>query len=208
MADRVTILQGHPDPAGGRFCHALAAAYSEGARAAGREVKLVEVAKLDFPLLRTAADFYDGAGPEGVRAAQEAILWADHLMIVYPLWFGCFPAQFHAFFEQAFRPGFALERAEGRSPKKLFVGKSARVVVTMGMPGWFYRWYFRAHSLKSLERNILGLTGVGPIRATLIGSVGSGAVGSAFDRDFPTSASAAARQRWLDRMRALGHEGR
>jgi hypothetical protein len=26
----------------------------------------------------------------------------------------------------------------------------------MGMPAAVYRWFYRAHSLKSLERNILG----------------------------------------------------
>ena len=38
-------------------------------------------------------------------------------------------------------------------------GKSARIVVTMGMPGFWYRWYFRAHSLRSLQRNILKFVG-------------------------------------------------
>ena len=41
----------------------------------------------------------------------------------------------------------------------------------MGMPAFVYRWYFRAHSLKSLERNVLGFCGIGPIRETLIGMV-------------------------------------
>jgi putative NADPH-quinone reductase len=55
--------------------------------------------------------------------------------------------------------------------KKLLTGKSARIVVTMGMPAFVYRWYFRAHSLKSLERNILSFCSIGPIRESLIGMV-------------------------------------
>ena len=35
-----------------------------------------------------------------------------------------------------------------------------------------YRWYFRAHSLKSLERNILGMVGIAPVHETLIGLTG------------------------------------
>lgn len=78
--------------------------------------------------------------------------------------------------------------------KKLLKGKSARIVVTMGMPAWMYRWYFGAHSLKSLERNILGFCGIGPIRETLVGLV--------------ESSGDAKHQKWLRRMRELGRRGR
>jgi putative NADPH-quinone reductase len=41
----------------------------------------------------------------------------------------------------------------------------------MGMPSLFYRLVYRAHSLKSLERNILAFVGFGPIRDTILGNV-------------------------------------
>jgi putative NADPH-quinone reductase len=208
MSKRVTILQAHPDPSGGHFGNALADAYAEGAQAAQHEVRRIEIAKLDFPLLRSAKDYYQGTVPEGVRSAQDDIRWADHLVIVYPLWFGHFPAVFHAFLEQTFRPGFALGSQQGLLPRKLLVGKSARIVVTMGMPGLLYRWYFRSHSLKSFERNILRFAGVRPIRTTLIGVLGSGAAGTSFERDFPTVIGVAARERWLEKLRLYGREGR
>ena len=208
MTRCITILPGHPDPRGGHFGNALADAYAEGARAAGSSVRCIEIARLDFPLLRSAEDFYQGAAPEGVRSAQDAVRWADHLLIAYPLWQGHFPAQFHAFLEQAFRPGFAVEGLQGRMPRKLFTGKSARIVVTMGMPAPFYRWYYGAHSLKSLERNILRFSGVGPIRTTLIGLLGAGGEAGALEQDFPKMTGAAARRRWLEKLRLLGREGR
>ena len=70
------------------------------------------------------------------------------------------------------RPGFAFHRDE-QNPfgKKALGGRSARIVVTMGMPALLYRWYFRAHSVKSLERNILGFVGIAPVHETLIGLV-------------------------------------
>ncbi|MNL77059.1 hypothetical protein D3C87_2031420 [compost metagenome] len=39
------------------------------------------------------------------------------------------------------------------------------------MPALVYRWYFRAHSVKSLERNILGFVGIAPVHETLVGGV-------------------------------------
>ena len=83
------------------------------------------------------------------------------------------PALLKGFLEQVARPGFAFER-EGSSTaftKKALTGRSARIVVTLGMPALVYRWYFRAHSIKSLERNILGFTGIKPVHETLIGSI-------------------------------------
>ena len=80
------------------------------------------------------------------------------------------PALLKGFFEQVFRYGFAMTSgADDKMPKGLLKGKSARIVVTMGMPAIIYRWYFGAHSLKSLERNILKLSGIGPIKESLIG---------------------------------------
>jgi putative NADPH-quinone reductase len=57
MGKRFTIFQGHPDPDRQHLGYALAVAYADGARTAGHEVRLIEVARLDFPCLRSKADF-------------------------------------------------------------------------------------------------------------------------------------------------------
>jgi putative NADPH-quinone reductase len=194
MQRRITILQGHPDPAPDRFCRALMQAYVEGARAAGHEVRIVDITALDFPVLRTREDWEHGALPSGLADAQQAIAWAEHLVLCFPLWLGGMPALMKAFLEQVARPGFAFARAEGElTGRKLLTGRSARIVVTMGMPAIVYRAWFGAHSLKSLERNILGFVGIGPIRETLIGMVESG--------------GDPAHAKWLAKLRALGARG-
>lgn len=173
MVRKITIIQGHPDPAGGHFCHALADSYAQGAQSAGHEVVRIEVAKLDFPVLRTKQDFYGSAPPASLKPAQDAIAAAAHLVIIYPLWLGEMPALLKAFFEQTFRPGFAFEYVNPLRGqwKKLLKGKSARIIVTMGMPAVVYRWWFSAHGLRALERNILAFCGVAPARETLIGRI-------------------------------------
>jgi putative NADPH-quinone reductase len=172
VSRRILIIQGHPDPQPIHFCHALADAYAAGATEAGHEVRRVTVAQPEFPLLRTKEDWEHGAPPTSIRACQDDIGWSELLLIVYPLWLGSMPALLKGFLEQAFRPGFAIGKGEsGALWKKLLKGRRARIVVTMGMPALIYRWYFGAHSLKSLERNILGFCGVGPIRESLVGLV-------------------------------------
>ena len=139
MASRIAIIQGHPDTAPQRFCRALADAYAEGATRAGHEVRRIDVAAIDFPLVRTQAQFERGSPPAAIAAAQETLRWANHWVIVYPLWLGDAPALFKAFIEQTFRPGFALRYREGQLPEGLLKGKSARVIVTMAMPAFVYR---------------------------------------------------------------------
>ncbi|MDA4844135.1 NAD(P)H-dependent oxidoreductase [Hoeflea poritis] len=188
---KIAIIQGHPDPAENRLCHALGEAYADGARDAGHAVTTIAVGQLQFPLLRSQAEWDTGADgtPEGLRDAQGNCLEADHLVIIYPLWLGTMPALLKGFLEQVLRPGVVMSQGEG-FPKAQLKGKSARIVVTMGMPALAYRYYFMAHSLKSLQRNILGFVGIKPIRSTLFGMV--------------EQASDAKRQAWFDKMRKLG----
>ena len=174
MKRRILVLDGHPDPLGEHFVHGLATAYRESALAAGHAVRAIAIAALDFPLLRSPGEFQRGRPPGAIVSAQADIEWANHLAIFYPLWLGSMPALTKAFFEQALRPGFAFGPAGGRGlPTQKLKGRSARVVVTMGMPTFFYRWYYRAHSLKSFERNILHFCGIRPVRATVVGMVES-----------------------------------
>lgn len=191
MTRHITILQGHPDVQNRHFGHALADSYTEGAKAAGHEVRLITVAELEFSLLRSQEDYESGQAPDTLRQAQEDIAWADHLVIFYPLWLGTMPALLKAFLEQVLRPGFAYRYPEaGKGFEKLLSGKSVRIVVTMGMPAFFYRWYFGAHGLKNLRRNILGFCGFRPIHESLIGMV---------EGEKPER-----RERWLKRMQRLG----
>jgi putative NADPH-quinone reductase len=193
MTQRICLIQGHPDRNPQHFGHALAQAYVEGARSAGHEVRTVTVAELDFPILRDPADFPD-APPTDIAAAQALISWSSHVVIIFPLWLGDMPALLKGFFEQTLRPGFAMPKDGAGGPwTGMLKGRSARIIVTMGMPGFFYRWFYRAHSLKSLARNILLFVGIRPVRSTVIGLV---------------EQNAARRERWLARIAALGRSGR
>lgn len=192
---RILLLQAHPDPAGGHLCHALAAAYAEGARAAGHEVRIVDIAHVDVPLLRSQKAWEHEPVPPSLAPAQQDIAWAGHLVFFFPLWLGDMPALLKAFLEQVARPGFAFGASERNAfTAKGLKGRSARVVVTMGMPAFVYRWFFAAHSLRSLERNVLHFVGIAPVRTTLVGGAGK--------------VPPARAQAWFERMRRLGRSAR
>ena len=192
MFKRILIIQAHPDSSAPHLCHALAASYAKGAEAAGHVVRHVTLATLDFPLLRSQNDWEHGTVPASLKPAQDDIGWAEHIVFFFPLWLGDMPALLKGFLEQVARPGFAILREPGGKPggEKGLTGRSARMVVTMGMPAVVYRWYFRAHSVKSLKRNVLGFVGIAPVHETLIGMTG----------DMKPDAVA----KWLDKLERLG----
>jgi putative NADPH-quinone reductase len=191
---RILIIQGHPDALEPHLCDALADAYANGAQHAGHEVRRVDVARISFPLLSSQREWKSGALPDSLTTAQQDILWANHIVLFFPLWLGGMPALVRGFLEQVLRPDFAFGPSAKSKPyaNKKLTGRTARVVVTMGMPAMVYRWYFRAHSLKALERNILGFVGISPIRETLIGGVESLKENETND--------------WLEKLHRLGRE--
>lgn len=191
---RIVLINGHPDPRPERYGAALAAAYAEGAAKGGHEVRRIDVAACDLPLIRSRDAFMEEAGA-AVREWQAHIAWADHIVLIYPLWLGGPPALLKAWLEQVFRYGFALAApGEAKGVKGLLGGRSARVVVTMGMPAAFFRLVFFSHGLKAVTRGIFWISGVSPVRETVIGNVEGGRL--------------ADRIAWLMRMKALGQAGR
>ncbi len=191
MSKRIVIIQGHPDTSTTHFGHALAQAYEMGAQQAGHVIKTINVAQLDFKLLHSEQEFEAVSPDVDIQKAQETIMWAEHIVILYPLWLGDMPALLKGFLEQVLRPGFAMTSGESNNlPKKRLKGRTARIIITMGMPGFIYRWFYCAHTLKNLKRNILSFCGIKPIGDTLIGSI--------------ENLGEIKRHKWLQKMQALG----
>ncbi|WP_370339677.1 NAD(P)H-dependent oxidoreductase [Parvularcula marina] len=193
MADtkKICIIEGHPDPSPDRFSKALCHAYAEGAAKSGHELKHIRICDLDYGFLSSKEDFATEP-PEVIRVEREKIAWADHLVIAFPLWLGSMPAKLRAFFEQAARADFFITSSEDNKgwPTQLMKGKSARILVSMGMPGLVYRFMMDEGALKALERAMLGLSGFHPIRHDILGNIDGMS-----DED---------RQHWLDKVRHYG----
>jgi len=171
MSRRILILDGHPDPDPARYGHALAASYARGAAEMGHVVHRTNLADLDFPILQSREEWEEGPPPAAILALQDQLAWAEHIVILYPLWLGEMPARLKALLEQAFRPAFAFGGQTVSPGGGKLKGRTARVIVTMGMPAAAYRVFYLAHSLRSLKRNILALVGIFPVRDMIIGAV-------------------------------------
>ena len=195
MTRRILIVIGHPDPSPDRFCRVLAAAYASAAERAGPQIRRIDLATTELPRLRTAEEFEHAAVPEPLREAADAIAWAEHLVFVFPLWLGTMPALLKGFLEQTMRPGVAFQYPDnkGMLTKSLLRGRSARIVVTMGMPSVFYRLWFLNHGVAGMRRGILNFVGIRPVHETLLGPVGAGE---------------ARRLKWIRQIEELGKRAR
>ena len=189
---RIFLLNGHPDPAPERYCAALLESYAAGARRSGHEVRRLDLGTMDFPLIKSAAESDKGdVAPDALRV-QDALVWADHVVLVFPLWLDDQPALLRGLFEQVFRYGFVHENFD--TAKKRLEGKTAHTIVTMGVSKWNYLFKSRAYGVRGLETGIWKYLGIKPVRRTLIGSI--------------HSIDEAARKAWLAKLQNAGAEGR
>ena len=137
----ILVVKGHPDGSAPHLCHALGQTYAEAAEAAGHTVETIDLGQIEIAPLRSKVEWESTDIPEFAADGQAAITRADHIVFIYPLWLGTMPALLKAWLEHVFREGFAL-KVTANGWESFLKGKSARVVVTMGMPGMAYRLFF------------------------------------------------------------------
>ena len=187
---KVAILVGNP--LHDSYCEALGKAYQRGAESGGHQAEVFLLGRMNFDaILREGYRREQPLEPD-LAKARAAFAACDHVVIIFPLWCGDMPALLKGFFERILQADLlAVQKSGGKASWKMFKGKSARIVMTMGMPGWFYRWYFGAHALKLLKRNILQFIGIKPVRSTVYGMI--------------EAVSDDTRKQWLREVEAMGH---
>ncbi len=186
---KILIINGHPDKKS--FCFALAESYKKGADINGTECKLVHLIDLKFnPILTFGYRVVSDLEPDLLKI-QNDILQADHLVFVYPTWWGTYPALLKGFIDRVFLPNFAFKYHKN-SPywDKLLKEKTARLIVTMDAPKWYYWMMYRSPGHNSMKRAILEFCGIKPVKITSFAPL--------------KSSSDLERKKWIDEVEALG----
>lgn len=200
-ARRIWVVDGHP--LAGSLGSALASSYSAGARQAGHEVRETHLRDLNFTISPA-----EGPLEPDLAVAQDSLQWCDHVVVVYPNWWGTYPALFKAFLDRMLLPGFAFEMQD-RGWKGLLGGRSAQIITTMDTPFWVYRWILGAPGIRAMGRATFGFCGIKPVHVKLLGPVHDSTpsqrtrwleqvfqMGQSVDADFRTS-PAAQLKAWL-----------
>ncbi|MES2597308.1 MAG: NAD(P)H-dependent oxidoreductase [Verrucomicrobiota bacterium] len=160
----VLVIDAHPRESS--FCHALAEAAAAGATAASHEVRLLALRELHFDLNHRGQPL-----EPCLLQAQEDILWAQHLIIIHPVWWGSMPALLKGWLDRVLQPGFAFGEREDGSYQPLLTGRTATVISTLDTPLPVYRWLLGAPSVRALSDSTLRFCGIRPAQVLLLSAL-------------------------------------
>lgn len=192
MSRKITVILGHPDAAS--YCGALADAYVESARQADHEVRVFRLGDAAFDTVLHHGYRQTQPLEPALVEVQQAITWAEHLVFVFPMWWGGLPALLKGFFDRVFLPGFAFKYRTGSQLwDKLLAGRTARAFVTMDTPLWYYTLFYWCPLHLQFRRAIMGFCGIKPTSIKVFAPV--------------RYADDAKRGRWLDEVRRTGARG-
>lgn len=175
----------------GSLGRALTEQYIQGLQASKQLIEVIFLDRLAFdPVLREAYR-HSQALEADLQRAQQLLVWAEHITLVYPVWWGSVPAVLKGFIDRVFLPKFAFQYQSGKAfPQPLLMGKTAQLIVTMDTPVWYFKWIYQAPAIRHIKNNTLEFCGIKPVRVYTIGPI--------------ISASLIQRQRWLAQAYALG----
>jgi NAD(P)H dehydrogenase (quinone) len=159
----VLIIMGHPDKTS--FSARCAEAYAKACVDAGASVTQLDLVDLSFDLvLRGGYAREQALEPDLVRA-RDAIVAAQHVAFVFPLWWNAPPALVKGFVDRLLTPGFAFAYEKGKPlPKRLLTGRSARFITFMDAPAVWYWLRMRSPLHAAFVTGTLEFVGFSPVR--------------------------------------------
>jgi len=153
----ILIINGHPRKKS--FSEAIMAAYLSGLSKNINTETLI-IADLIFNPNVIQHSPKEQFHEQDIKHAKALITWADHIVFIYPTWWGTMPALLKAFFDRVFTEGFAFNEIEGGTGyQPLLKGKTAEAITTMDTPKWVYTIIYRAPGHNCLRRAILEFCG-------------------------------------------------
>ncbi|NLP64593.1 NAD(P)H-dependent oxidoreductase [Paraburkholderia sacchari] len=119
------------------FTMSLARTYVGELIRAGCDVRVHDLYRMGFDPVLSARELIDGKDVHirmaDVLIAQEDVLAADVVTVVYPLWWMSMPAMMKGYIDRVFSRGFAYEVEQGKL-RGLLSGRRAAVVTVSGAP--------------------------------------------------------------------------
>jgi NAD(P)H dehydrogenase (quinone) len=174
-----TIASAENVPHQRSFSAAVATAAIRGARSAGHEVDLIDLAADGFSPAMTRADLV--AWRQGrvvdplVADYQRRLLAAGHLAFVFPVWWEAMPAATKGFLDRVLTKGVVYEElpeAKGNPFRSRLTGLGGvSVLSVMTTPDKAYRWWYRDPLTKILFKGTFAKIGVRNLRWTNYASV-------------------------------------
>ena len=189
MSKRVLVLAANPKA--NSFINSLAEAYANSAEEKN-EVQLLKISDMEFSLDLSGGYSEEHSMEDSLKSFQASLEWCEHLVIFTPIWWGSLPAKLKGLIDRTFLPGFAFQYEKGKLiPKKLLQGKTARIVMTMDTPPWYYFLIQGAPAIKQLKTTTLKFVGFNSVKSKMIGPI--------------ISSTKESRSKWVNDVSKLGY---
>ncbi len=170
MKPRIFIWVGHPKA--GSLCEGIADAYQAGAEESGAQVRRMNLSDMSFGMN------FDGYGENAsplepdLLAWQDALVWADHVLIVHPYWWGAMPTKAKAVLDRALTPGLGFKyHSKGVRWDKLLKGKTGDAIITSDTPPLIDTLLYRKPARRVIKNQVLGFCGIKSKHIVQFGSV-------------------------------------
>jgi len=169
-AKKILIINGHPNKES--LGSSLADAYKKGALASHADIQEIIIRDLQFnPNLQFGYQKRTELEPD-LLTAWEKIKWAEHIVFVFPIWWGGMPSVMKGFFDRLFLPGFAFAYRENSVWwDKLLTGRTAHIIATMDTPYWYFKWIYGNPGINQLKKNTLEFCGIKPVKVSVFSPV-------------------------------------
>ena len=192
---KIFVLLGHPDKSG--LCGMVADTYEKAAQEAGHTVQRLNIEDMQFdPVLHQGYRRRQELEPDLVQF-QKFVQWADHFVVIYPVWWVGMPAKMKGLFDRAWLPGSAFRYIKIKNGirsifwHRLYSGKTARIIMTSGTSPWLVR-LLPGNVNAQLKWGILWFAGFW-VHTTWFGP----------SENVPENR----KTKWLKRVRAIGRQG-
>lgn len=167
---RTLVVLGHPDS--NSLSGQLAEEYVNSATSAGKVVRYLKLGEIEFnPVLKHGYKQRQELEP-ALAHFWDSIVWAEHIVFFYPIWWGAMPALLKGALDRVLLPGKAFKyRENSQFWDRLLEGRSAHLFTTMDTPPWYYRLVYRMPGHNQMKRTILEFCGIKPVKIHSFGPV-------------------------------------
>ena len=163
-------------PYGGSYCGAIMAAVERGLRKSGQPFRVINLDQDDFDPVMRSKDLlaFVGAGknnPDALDAVDDQVKeykrhleWAEHLVMIFPIWWMTMPAMMKGFIDKVIFPGIVYKMEDGEMISMLSKLRQVTVITTMNTPQDIYKEVFGNSIEGSLIKGTFNKIGIHDIR--------------------------------------------
>lgn len=161
---KTVVVYDHPY--NGSFCHAIKERIVENELAKGNEVEVIDLHQDNFNPVMSGQDLlafikHDMIDEQAISYVQK-IKEADHLVMVFPIWWELMPAMTKGFIDKIIFPGATYSYTKsGYGMETLLTNlKSVTVITTMNTPTIMYKFIYGNAIYKSLVKGTFKKSGI------------------------------------------------